>query len=62
MSSAPVVITGSTPKRLIRWPVKKLGTNIASTWASSTRAAALNGCWHCCMAIGVAAISRFITP
>jgi HlyD family secretion protein len=40
----------------------ELGSNQTVSSASSTSAAALNGWWHCAMAIGVAAISRFITP
>ena len=42
-SSTPTPITGSAPKRLIRWPVKKLGANMPSTCHSSTRAASVNG-------------------
>jgi hypothetical protein len=53
---------GSTPKRLIRWPVKKPGANMPITCHSSTSAASSNGKPHTCMASGVAAISRFITP
>ena len=61
-SSTPVAMTGSVPKRLIRLPVKKLGTNMPSTCHSSTSAVLANGCEHIAIAIGVAAISRFITP
>ena len=62
LSSTPTAITGSAPKRRISEPVKKLGTNMPSTCHSSTSAALANGCAHCAIAIGVAAISRFITP
>ena len=53
---------GSVPKRLIRWPVKKPGANMPITCHSSTSAASENGRPQTCMAIGVAAIRRFITP
>ena len=62
LSAAPTAITGKAPKRLMRCPVKKLGTNMPSTCHSSTSAALEKGSAHCCMAMGVAAIKRFITP
>ena len=62
LSNAPVAMTGNAPKRLINEPVKKLGTNMPSTCHSRTSAALLNGCEHWAIAIGVAAIKRFITP
>ncbi|CFN77239.1 Uncharacterised protein [Bordetella pertussis] len=62
LSAAPQPMMGSTPKRLMRWPVKKPGANIPMTCHSSTNAASANGRPWCCIANGVAAISRFITP
>jgi hypothetical protein len=62
LSSTPATITRSVPKRWIRWPVKKAGTNMPSTCHSITSAASRNGSPQRCMASGVAAISRFITP
>ena len=53
---------GSVPKRLIRWPVKKPGANMPITCHSSTSAVSENGRPQTCIAIGVAAIRRFITP
>ena len=55
-------MTRTAPKRRIRLPVKKLGTNMPSTCHSRTSAVLANGCEHIAIAIGVAAISRFITP
>ena len=60
--TSPTPMIGSAPKRLIRWPVKNPGANMPITCHSSTSAASEKGSRHCCMAIGVAAISRFITP
>ncbi len=57
-----MAITRSAPKRLIRAPVKKLGTNMPSTCHSRTSAVFSKGCEHIAIAIGVAAMSRFITP
>ena len=62
ISRTPTPITGRQPNRRISDPVKKLGTNMPSTCHSSTSAALLKGCEHCAIAMGVAAISRFITP
>ena len=61
-SARPTTITGNAPKRWIRLPVKKLGAYMPTTCHPSTSAAEANGCEHCAIAIGVAAISRFITP
>ena len=55
-------ITGSAPRRRIRWPVKKPGANMPITCHCSTKAASAKGRPHTCMASGVAVISRFITP
>jgi hypothetical protein len=62
VSTTPAASTGSTPMRRISGPVKKLGTYMPSTCTSSTQATAWKGCEQTCIAIGVAAISRFITP
>ena len=61
-NTTPTPITGSTPKRRIRCPVKKPGANMPMTCHSSTSAASENGRPQICIASGVAAISRFITP
>ncbi|EWS62834.1 hypothetical protein Y695_03936 [Hydrogenophaga sp. T4] len=62
LSTTPTPMMVSVPKRLIRWPVKKPGANMPITCHSSTSAASSNGKPQTCMASGVAAISRFITP
>lgn len=62
LSATPAPITRSTPQRLIRWPVTKPGANMPITCHSSTKAASLNGMPQVCMASGVAAIRRFMTP
>ena len=62
LSSTPTAMTGSVPKRLIRWPVKNPGANMPITCHCSTSAASSNGKPQTCMASGVAAMSRFITP
>ncbi|MNL88391.1 hypothetical protein D3C87_2180710 [compost metagenome] len=62
MSNTPVPMMGSTPNRLMRWPVTKPGANMPITCHSSTSAEASKSKPHTCMASGVAAISRFITP
>ena len=61
-STTPTPMTGSTPKRLIRCPVKKPGANMPMTCHCSTSAVDSKSKPHTCMASGVAAISRFITP
>ena len=61
-SATPTPMIGSAPNRLIRLPVKKPGANMPITCHCSTSAASAKGRLHCCIAIGVAAISRFITP
>ena len=61
-STTPAPITGSTPKRLISEPVTKPGAYMPITCHCSTMAVAPNSKPHTCMASGVAAISRFITP
>ena len=62
LSTTPAPMTVSVPKRLIRLPVKKPGANMPITCHSSTMAASSNERPHCCIASGVAAISRFMTP
>jgi hypothetical protein len=61
-SSTPEPMMDSTPKRLMRWPVMKPGANMPITCHSSTSAAASKLKPHTCIASGVAAMSRFITP
>ena len=62
LSSTPSAITGSAPQRLIRSPVKKPGANMPTTCHCSTQAVSPKPMPHCCMARGVAAMSKFITP
>ena len=53
---------GRVPNFLIKCPVKKPGANMPITCHSNTSAVSENGRPQTCMAIGVAAIKRFITP
>src|SRR6476469_1852810 len=59
--ATPASITCSTPKRLMREPVKNDGANMPITWEASTNAAASYGWPQKLMARGVAVMSRFIT-
>ena len=52
----------TAPKRAMRWPVKKLGTNMASTCHWITQAAFWVEKPQSIMAIGAAVITRFIMP
>jgi hypothetical protein len=61
-SATPTPMTGNVPNRRIKWPVKKPGANMPITCHSSTSAASAKGKPQTCIASGVAAISRFITP
>ena len=61
-SNTPTPMMVRVPKRLIKWPVKKPGANMPITCHSSTKAASSKPRPHCCMANGVAAMSRFMTP
>ena len=57
----PAAITRSAPKRAIRWPVKKEGANIATTWPETTSAACGVVKPQPTMASGVEVITRFIS-
>ena len=54
--------TFSAPKRTMTCPVKKLGTNIASTCHWMTQAALAVVKPQSIMAIGAAVITKFIMP
>lgn len=60
--SAPVMMMGSTPNRLMSPPVKKLGTNIPNTCHWMTQALSSKVKPQKVMASGVATISRLMTP
>ncbi len=51
----------STPKRLMRCPVKKEGTYIARTWLDTTSAALPLSNPHPTTASGVEVMTRFIS-
>ena len=61
-SNTPTPMMLSTPKRWIKCPVTKPGANIPITCHCKTIAASLNSKPQTCIASGVAAISKFITP
>ncbi len=56
----PMAMTRSTPQALIRWPVKKLGTNMASTCHCKTHDASNLVKPQPIMATGAAVIMKFI--
>ena len=59
--AAPATMTGSTPTRAIRWPVKNDGRNMATTCAWITVALSAKPNPHASMAIGVTVITSVIT-
>ena len=61
-SAAPTRMMLSTPKRLISDPATSEGANMPITCEDTTNAASPKGWPQIPMAIGVAVISRFITP
>ena len=61
-NTTPIPMIVKVPNRRIKCPVKNPGANMPITCHSSTSAMSENGRLHCCMAMGVAAISKFITP
>ncbi len=62
LSTTPAPMTESVPNRLIKAPVKNPGANIPITCHSNTKAVSSKLKPHCCIAKGVAAMSKFITP
>ena len=60
--ATPATITVSMPKRRISEPVTNPGAYMPTTCHSMTIAAAQNGWPQKFIAIGVAVISRFISP
>ena len=62
MKHVPAIMIARTPKRLISPPVKKPGAYMPTTCHSMTNAAAEYGWLQKSMAIGVAVISKFMTP
>jgi hypothetical protein len=62
ISTRPVAVTASLPKRSIRRPVKKLGPNMASTCHWIPSAAAPTEWPQPTMASGAAVMTKLISP
>ena len=58
----PTIIMLNTPKRAIRLPVKKAGTNMPMTWTKMVIGASVALRPHITMASGEAAMTKDITP